>query len=431
MYLTLKSSSGTSYLFDAMDNEFYQLSEPDFDDKKSRTELDLPNIERNVIFDKSKIKESIEKNAKTLIVELTEQCNLRCTYCVFDDDYESERSHSSKKIDLAIAKEAISNFSCRALNDAYIVFYGGEPLLEFESVKLLTNYAISVFGDRVKFSFTTNGTPLTIEKLDFLVKNNFLITVSIDGSKKVHDSRRITINGNPSWDKIIANLELIYLRYNDFYKNNIMFNSVLSSTDEISDANLEMGQNKLFKNNIVRFSFTLQNSISNTKYILSALNNDIENIIDSFLSSNSIGDAFVKDRMTHFLQKIAFRKTGNEAQNGKKICVPFSNRTYLRTNGDIQFCERVGSLGRLGNVNELAAYSEKILSDFENLKADDCAKCFAYNFCELCPASFCQDGQFSEDVAKKACDNNRKETLLALNLYISLSEKGYSFDTLA
>ena len=61
MYLTLKSSSGTSYLFDAMDNEFYQLSEPDFDDKKSRTELDLPNIERNVIFDKSKIKESIEK----------------------------------------------------------------------------------------------------------------------------------------------------------------------------------------------------------------------------------------------------------------------------------------------------------------------------------------------------------------------------------
>lgn len=184
MYLKVESNKGNRYLFDGLSNEIYSLK-PDFKITAgaSRNSLGLPNIGRFVIPD-SQTESKLNNLAKTLIIELTEQCNLRCTYCVFDDAYSKERSHSSTKLDISLAKEKIYNFFCRANEDAYIIFYGGEPLLEFKEIIELTNYAKSLFSERVKFSFTTNGMALTEDKFDFLIENDFLITVSLDGLKK-------------------------------------------------------------------------------------------------------------------------------------------------------------------------------------------------------------------------------------------------------
>lgn len=185
MYLEVESNKGNRYLFDGLSNEIYSLK-PDFKITAgaSRDSLGLPNIERFVTPD-SQTESKLNNLAKTLILELTEQCNLRCTYCVFDDAYSKERSHSSTKLDISLAKEKIYNFFSRANEDAYIIFYGGEPLLEFKEIIELTNYAKSLFSERVKFSFTTNGMALTEDKFDFLIENDFLITVSLDGFKKI------------------------------------------------------------------------------------------------------------------------------------------------------------------------------------------------------------------------------------------------------
>ena len=126
------------------------------------------------------------------------------------------------------------------------------------------------------------------------------------------------------------------------------------------------------------------------------------------------------------VKKIAFRKLGNDAQNGKKKCVPFVNRTYLRSNGDIQFCERISSYKKVKDENDLLKESEAIQKEFYDNKTDSCSQCLAYNFCELCPASFYYDGTFSSQHSK-ICNNFREEFFLALKLYIDLSEINIKF----
>ena len=210
MYFEVQSSNLNRYLFDSLTNDIYQLDQ-DFKipANATRESLELPVFSRDSSIPINS-QENVSSNAKTLIIELTEQCNLRCSYCVFDDNYENERSHSSKKISIDLAKKSIDDFLIRTSNEAYIIFYGGEPLLEFKSIKTLTDYAKTKFNNSIKFSFTTNGMALTADKFDFLIENSFLISVSIDGEKTLHDKNRITINGNPSWDTIMSNLQKLH-----------------------------------------------------------------------------------------------------------------------------------------------------------------------------------------------------------------------------
>lgn len=429
MYLEVESNKGNRYLFDGLSNEIYSLK-PDFKITAgaSRNSLGLPNIERFVIPD-SQTESKLNNLAKTLIIELTEQCNLRCTYCVFDDAYSKERSHSSTKLDISLAKEKIYNFFCRANEDAYIIFYGGEPLLEFKEIIELTNYAKSLFSERVKFSFTTNGMALTEDKFDFLIENDFLITVSLDGFKKNHDSKRITINGNPSWDRIMNNLEKIKSYNSYFYDSKIIINSVINSIEDLENINYEINHNLLLTGKEIRFSFPIQDAILETKKYNNFNSENYAEIQKIFLNKNFLENSFYKDRLLPLVKKIAFRKLGNEAQNGKKKCVPFVNRTYLRSNGDIQFCERISSYKKVKDENDLLKESEAIQKEFYENKTDSCSQCLAYNFCELCPASFYYDGTFSSQHSQ-ICNNFREEFFLALKLYIDLSEINIKFSDL-
>ncbi|MFZ2613659.1 MAG: radical SAM protein [Raoultella planticola] len=429
LFLEVTSSKGNRYLFDGLSNDIYSLK-PDFkiDSDASRESLGLPSFKRLVTSD-NQTKSKIQNSAKTLIIELTEQCNLRCTYCVFDDSYSQERSHSSTKLDISLAKKKIYEFSNRAKEDAYIIFYGGEPLLEFKEIIELTAYAKSLFKDRVKFSFTTNGMALTKDKFDFLIDNDFLITVSLDGFKKNHDAKRITINGNPSWDKIMSNLDCLK-NYNQlYYDNKIIINSVINNIDDLKNINNEVINNFLIKGKQIRFSFPIQDAILETKNYNNFNLENYEEIKNIFVSSDFLNNPFYRDRLLPLVKKIAFRKLGEEAQTGKKKCVPFVNRTYLRSNGDIQFCERISSFKKLDDKYDLIKESELIQKEFYEKKTKSCSECLAYNFCELCPASFYYDGSFTPQETK-ICNNFRDEFLLALKLYIDLSELNTKFSEL-
>jgi len=425
MYLEILSSSQKRYIFDALSNEIYNLDN-DFQIPKNSTreDLNLPYIER-VVNPLPNTKELINTSAKTLILELTEKCNLRCSYCIFDEKYANERNHSNIKLDRNLAKKRIKEFSFRAPNDAYIIFYGGEPLLEFNSIVELTNYSKNIFGNRVKFSFTTNGMALTPDKFKFFYDNDFLITVSLDGFKKKHDEHRFTINNDPSWDKIMKNLEKLKSFSKDYYEKKIIINNVVESLEYIPDINNEINNSPLLKRKEIRFSFTIQNSILETKNYNNSNQNNYNNLINIFIQNDFQNNLFYKDKLLSLVKKIAFRTLGKEAQMGKKRCVPFVNRTYIRTNGNIQFCERISSYKKIENQDDLLKESEKIQEEFYKNQGELCLNCFAYNFCELCPASFYSSGFFSKDHIK-ICDNFRNEFYLALKIYLDLKEKDIS-----
>jgi len=409
------------YLFDGFSNEIYEIS----------NRLDLENITiADIEVDKTKqslipLESNIQvtKKAKTLILEITEQCNFRCSYCVFDESYDNERTHSFFKMGTDTAYKAIDNFKSRTENDyAYIVFYGGEPLLNFKFISLITEYSKKIFEGRVKFSFTTNGLLLSEDKFDFLIDNDFLITISLDGNEKIHDKYRVDTNKNKTHNIIMGNLKLLNAYNPIYYDNFIQTTCVINDASEMKDINHFFTKNRLVKDNAVRFSDQIQKfeSLSNFR----ANNFTKEYILNLITTKEILNHPIEYKYFGDLISKIKYRLIGKNAHDRKVKCIPFSNRSYVRTDGSIQFCERIEDMGITSlNNDDIIKMSNIFLDEYEKFKAEDCNRCLAYNYCEMCYASFIIDGKLNKDKADKKCNDFRNDFKIAIEIYIELMEK--------
>jgi uncharacterized protein len=101
-----------------------------------------------------------------------------------------------------------------AQNGDTIVFswQGGEPTMlgvEFfrEIVDIQRKYA--PVGRRIENDLQTNGTLLDDEWCEFLKQHGFLVGVSIDGPRELHDTFRLTRKGEPTFDKVMHGISLL------------------------------------------------------------------------------------------------------------------------------------------------------------------------------------------------------------------------------
>lgn len=431
--LKIKSDNQRYYIFDAISNNIYELeSEEDWQSLRIADLGHESDIRKNSLnFDNPH--KSVTSDAKTLIIELTEACNMRCTYCIFDESDDTERNHGIKNIPEDVALKAIDDFFKRTNGEeGYLVFYGGEPLLNYSLMKLMVTHANKISNKKIKFSFTTNGISLTKEKFSFLIENDFKITVSIDGPEIIHDKRRVLKKGKGTFSIIEKNLLKLIDFNKDFYYKNIEFNCTISDFEDVPHINNFFKSSSTFKKELIRFAPVINNSTNLDESInlsitpedlKAALNNRSSITFNSstYKSSSTIDpiqDAFIGD----IIRKIKHRKLDEDAANGKKICIPFANRTYIRVNGDAQFCERIQSYELLKTQENLEEVSEKLYENFYIFKADSCSKCFAYNFCEMCPASFMKNGKFSEELSRKKCSAYRANVEKSMAIYINSME---------
>lgn len=146
-------------------------------------------------------------------LNLTQNCNLRCSYC-FNGDKTTKRMsfETAKKCVDFILKEA-SEANINLLNgkqrQVELQFWGGEPLLEWDMIKDLVDYSEnSHYKDvRVNFSGTTNGTLLTPEKFDFMQDHQVFFMVSLDGTPETHNRYRKFVDGRGSQEDTIYNVK--------------------------------------------------------------------------------------------------------------------------------------------------------------------------------------------------------------------------------
>lgn len=424
--LKFKTESKNCYIFDGITNNIYQVSPEDFD-RISNVDLGRENGIRNINYNHSESGNDIASNAKTLIIELTEKCNLRCSYCVYDENIENnERSHGKDKITLETAIKSVDDFYKRTNKDrAFIVFYGGEPLLEFETIKKIVEYSNKISSGKIKFSLTTNGTMFNKDSIEFLVKNDFLLTISIDGPKHINDNYRFKNNKKGVFEKIIEDLVFIKAKYADYYSRQVIFNCVINNIDDIDEINSFFIESNVIDYKKVRFSAELSKS--------NELNTHISNIASSHLLADyGINELRRRPIENSFLgiliDKINYRKLGVDAHKGKKVCIPFSNRTFVRANGNIQFCERIQNYAVVENseLKYLEKESIRIQEEFNSFKKDECSKCFAYNFCEFCPASFIVNGNFNKQSSKDKCEAFRVDIKRSLASYIECKDRDLS-----
>jgi uncharacterized protein len=145
---------------------------------------------------------------QTLVMNLTNQCNLSCQYCYeFGADKVATPEGKPKFMDLETAKASVDFLlgQSQGRRSIHITFFGGETLMNFPLLKQVVAYAserAAADGRHIDFSLTTNATLLTPAIIEFLSENRIGVTVSMDGPKEMHDHLRVFSNGRGSYDII-------------------------------------------------------------------------------------------------------------------------------------------------------------------------------------------------------------------------------------
>lgn len=152
---------------------------------------------------------------EVMYLVLTDNCNMRCTYCFLETEVPA--GFKPSKMSIKTAKRAIDLFS-RFLSTSprrkYIQLYGGEPLLNIETLKFAISYInhLKLEGRlprNVYIALVTNGTLLNEEIAFFLKRNDVSVGVSIDGDKEIMDAHRRYKSGKSPHRRIIQNYQLL------------------------------------------------------------------------------------------------------------------------------------------------------------------------------------------------------------------------------
>src|SRR5690606_38528118 len=137
----------------------------------------------------------------SVIVFVTESCNLRCDYCKVMKMITSPNKKATQS--MAIVSSLLKCLELTSGN-VNITFYGGEPLIKYESIDEICGI-LSSYSDRFQYAVTTNGTRFNDHIASVLKKHRIVVGVSMDASQALHDQHRNYINSNNTHHLVYAN----------------------------------------------------------------------------------------------------------------------------------------------------------------------------------------------------------------------------------
>jgi uncharacterized protein len=150
-------------------------------------------------------------------------CNLDCSYCYYLSKQELLGSQSKFRISDEILETHIKQYiEGQDRDEVVFSWQGGEPTLLglafFEKVVALEQ-KYKKPGQRIENDLQTNGTMLNEEWGAFLKRNRFLVGLSIDGPRYLHDVYRVSKDGKPTFDRVFAAAQLLH-------RHGVPFNSL-------------------------------------------------------------------------------------------------------------------------------------------------------------------------------------------------------------
>ncbi len=146
---------------------------------------------------------------KALCIHIAHTCNLNCEYCFASQGkYHGERALMSFETGKRALDFLVENSGTR--RNLEVDFFGGEPLMNFDVVKQMVEYARSIEkekGKNFRFTLTTNGVLIDDDVIDFANREMSNVVLSLDGRKEIHDRYRVDYAGNGSWEKIVPKFQ--------------------------------------------------------------------------------------------------------------------------------------------------------------------------------------------------------------------------------
>ena len=156
-----------------------------------------------------KLKEKSAGVVKALCLHVAHVCNLNCSYCFASQGkYHGDRAVMSFEVGKRTLDFLVENSKGR--RNLEVDFFGGEPLMNFDVVKQLVEYARSIegaAGKNFRFTLTTNGMLIDDDVIDFANREMSNVVLSLDGRREVHDRYRVDYSGRGSWEQIVPKFQ--------------------------------------------------------------------------------------------------------------------------------------------------------------------------------------------------------------------------------
>ncbi len=343
-----------------------------------------------------------------LVLVVTEECNMRCAYCVYAEGlYPTRRTHRNVHMDFETARKAIDlyfslnreerfrPFRHRALN---IAFYGGEALLNREVVVGGIKHARAAYtgASELHLGVSTNLTLFDPGMLPFFVENEVFLNVSLDGPAEEHDRYRRFADGRPTFAVVQEKLDAIRGFSPEYYEKYVSaLITVNGNTDLEAIADFFETFPGAPKIQIVSLLKDMENSEFHRRFPFdrerlqassSALHARYEALCRKGvpLLKGTVHYAFNHDFQSSFFgspHSVSAEKTWYTG-----CCLP-GRKLAVTPDGNIHICERTGVERPVGHVDRGFDEEETVrfFNDFIDA-APDCPRCFARQRCSLCPA---------------------------------------------
>ncbi len=163
-------------------------------------------------------------------------CNLDCHYCYYTYKKQLFKSSDSFRMSQEVLENYIQQYITSSQGrEIEFVWQGGEPtLLGVEFFRLVVELQEKYSKDsKISNTLQTNGTLVTDQWCEFLKQNDFLVGISIDGPRNLHDSYRRDKKGDSSFDAVVNTIKLLR-------KHGVRFNTLTAINDKNSEHPLEV-----------------------------------------------------------------------------------------------------------------------------------------------------------------------------------------------
>ena len=148
-----------------------------------------------------------------LIKPASGNCNMRCRYCFYADELDNREIRSYGKMSLDTMHTIVDKAMEYGDYECTIAFQGGEPTLAgLDFYRDLVAYVTAhenLKKLKIHYALQTNGYLINEEWAEFLGKNHFLVGVSLDGLKEIHDRYRLDAAGKGTYQRVISAIRLL------------------------------------------------------------------------------------------------------------------------------------------------------------------------------------------------------------------------------
>lgn len=375
-FLCAKSRYGT--LSDSEKRAFSEIPA----DTVAETNAEFDSLEKDGALNAKPIIKSFKKRlgaVKAMCLHICHDCNLRCEYCFASGgSYNTPRDYMS----LEVGKKAIDFLIANSgdIKNLEVDFFGGEPLMNFDVVKGITDYAkeeAAKRGKRFNFTMTTNCLLLNEDARKWLNEEMDNVVLSIDGRESVHNAVRHTVSGKNAYPVIVKNaLEFRKIRGDKkYYVRGTFTAKNLDFTEDVKALN-DLGFDQISMEPVVLDG---SDPMAITEEHVERIKKEYDLLAEEYIERRKSGKWF---NFFHFMMDLDHGPCINKRLTG---CGAGTEYLAISPVGDIYPCHQF--VGRpeflIGNVYDGIKNGEirERFSEYTVLKKEHCAACPAKYYC--------------------------------------------------